>query len=346
LSDYRGKIGFGDRYASLRSEYFKVTESPRCVAQASPSPVPSPPPDPKIALEQGLYDAALKCLRDSTSCKPDACLTDYRGKIGFGDRYPALRSEYSKITDSLRCAVQQTPAPSPTPDPRIAQEQRLYDAALKCIRESTACDTDTCLTQYRSGVGYADRYSSLREEYEKVKQSPRCAPPPPPPPPLVTYRTFENRDIDGGDLPGKLPHLTDVDQQVCASTCDKTKGCVGYSFGKWDRACYLKQSLPNLRYEPNSTAAIRSDQRTPPESQGGKKMEKSARIFAGNRYSTSLATSRDVCSRICDSEAACLGYQFVEGACWRYDRIDFATRDNKAQSGVKRQVAPETPKAR
>jgi serine/threonine protein kinase len=340
LNDYRGKIGFGDRYPSLRSEYFKVVESPRCTVQ--PTPTPSPTPDPRIAQEQRLYDAALKCIRDSTSCDTDSCLMQYRGGIGYADRYSSLREEYEKVKRSPRCTVQPTPTPSPTPDPRIAQEQRLYDAALRCIRESTSCDADQCLNQYRSGIGIGDRYSSLREEYEKVKRSPRCAPPPP----RITYRTFENRDIDGGDLPGKLPHLTDVDQQVCQSTCDTTSGCIGYSYGKWDRACYLKQSLPDLRHEPNSTAAIRSGQQTPADFQSGKKMEKATRIFAGNRYSTSPAANREACSNICDSEVACLGYQFVGGSCWRYDRIDFATKDPKAESGVKRQPAPELPKPR
>lgn len=338
LTEYRSKIGFDDRYPTLRREYSKVLESPRCAPL--PTVSPSPTPEPRIALEQKLYDATLKCIRDGTSCNMDACLTEYRSKIGFGDRYPALREEYSKVIESPRCAppsvINPFPFPSPTLDPRIAKEKSLYESALKCIQDSPSCDTAVCLTTYGSSIGYADRYPSLREEYERVKRTPRCAPPAP----RVTYRIFENRDIDQGDLPGKLPHLQDVDQQVCSSTCDTTKDCIGYSYGKWDRACYLKQSLPDLRREPNSTVAIRSDQKTPPDFQSGTRMDKTQRTFAGNRYSTSQAANRDACSRICESETACLGYQFIGGSCWRYDRIDFATTDRAAQSGVKRQPAP------
>jgi serine/threonine protein kinase len=337
LTPYRSGIGYADRYPSLREEYEKVKRSPRCAPKPVINASPSTTPDPRIALEQKLYDSTLKCIHDSTSCDTDPCLTEYRNKIGFADRYPALRKEYTKVIESPRCAPAPvaTASPAPTPDPRIIKENALYASALKCIQDSTSCDTDACLTSYRNVIGYADRYPSLQEEYEKVKRSPRCAPPPP-----ITYRIFENRDIDGGDLPGKPPHLVDVDQQTCSSTCDITKDCIGYSYGKWDRACYLKQSLPDLRYDPNSTAAIRSNQIQPPDFQGPTRIEKTQRNFAGNRYATSPASSRGACSRMCELETACLGYQFTGGACWRYDRIDFATKDPAAQSGVKRQLPP------
>jgi len=305
---------------------------------AAPDPRPATPaPDPRIAREKSLYESALKCIQGSTSCDTDACLTPYRSGIGYADRYPSLREEYEKVKRNPRCAPPPvaSPSSSPAPDPRIAQEQRLYEAALKCIRDATSCDTDACLTPYRGGIGYADRYPSLREEYEKVKQSSRCAPPPTP---RVTYRIFENRDIEGGDI--NQPLIQNVDEQACSSTCDNTKDCIGYAYGKWDRACYLKQSLPNLRQDPNSTAAIRSDQKTPPDFPGGKTIEETRRTFAGNRYSTLPASSRGACSKLCASENACLGYQFVAGSCWRYDRIDFATKDPTAQAGVKRQPAP------
>lgn len=160
------------------------------------------------------------------------------------------------------------------------------------------------------------------------------------PRPTASYVTYENRDIDGGDLPGALPHLRDVDQRACLSACNPADGCIGFAYGKWDRACYLKRSLPDLRFEPNSTAVFRSDQQTPPNYLTAKKMEKVLRTFAGNRYSESSANSRQACSDLCEGEPACLGYQFTGGSCWRYDRIDFATRDSSAQSGVKRQPAP------
>lgn len=159
----------------------------------------------------------------------------------------------------------------------------------------------------------------------------------PPPPP--SYRTYENHDIDGGDLPG-VAFLRDVDQSSCESACNNNSQCVGYSYGKWDRACYVKGTLPNLRFEPNSTAALRRNQPRPPDAVGARRVENAARTFAGNRYAITNTGSRSACAEACQRDDVCLGYQYVSPACWRYDKIDFATKDTSALSGVKRQPAP------
>jgi serine/threonine protein kinase len=170
-----------------------------------------------------------------------------------------------------------------------------------------------------------------------------ATPSPPPtyrPPTTPAYWVYENRDIDGGDLPGSLPHLRDVDQSACESACNNNSQCVGYSYGKWDRACYLKGSLPDLRFEPNSTSVIRRSEPRPSDAIGAKKVEPAKRSFAGNRYSITNTGSRQACADLCQRDDSCLGYQYVSPACWRYDKIDFATRGDTAQSGVKRQPAP------
>ena len=153
---------------------------------------------------------------------------------------------------------------------------------------------------------------------------------------------YPNHDIDEGDLPGKLPHFSGVDQPFCENACNNTESCVGYSYGKWDRACYLKGRLPDLRFEPNSNAAIRSSvQQLPPNFPGARKVISTQRSFVGNRYSTSATKSRQVCSELCLHEEKCVGYQYVGSECWRFDEIDNATKDERAQAGVKRQPEPE-----
>jgi serine/threonine protein kinase len=239
------------------------------------------------------------------------------------------------------------PSPSPTVDLRT-REASLYQSAADCIHTATySCSLDYCLTNYRSGIGYGDRYPALKAEVDSVAR--RCSTPTPTPTPTPTiaarpqtptYRVYENRDIDGGDLPGTLPHLRDADQSACEQACNDNSSCVGYAYGKWDRACYLKGSLPDLRFEPNSIGVVRSIQPRPPDYVGAKRIESAKRTFVGNRYSTSSAGSRPLCSQLCLSEDACLGYQYVSGACWRYDRIDSANKDDSTQSGVKRQLPP------
>jgi serine/threonine protein kinase len=326
-----------------------------------PPPPPTPPLPPPPPNRWKSYALVLLLIAGVIGVLYFLSNTDDQTASESAPSPPSLPTVPPTATATPTQSTPSPPSPPiirpvpPAPDPKIAQEPTLYQSALDCIRNSISCNPDACLTPYRSSIGFGDRYSSLRAEYDKIIQSPRCSQPtsqPPiiaaptiaprptyvPPPP--TYVTYENRDVDGGDLPGALPHLRDVDQQACASACDTTTGCIGYSYGKWDRACYLKQSFPDLRFEPNSTAALQSGQLVPPSFSAARKIEKTSRTFAGNRYSTSPASSRVSCSVICEREEACLGYQFTGGACWRYDRIDFATKDPSAQSGVKRQPAP------
>lgn len=248
-----------------------------------------------------------------------------------------------------------TPTPTPTPTP-IKEDSRTpkwmaYIAILALVAVVSGGLLLISLDLSVQGpptisVAPSSTVSSAAESTRSMTSPPfasAATPTPavsPLPRPAPTYITYENRDIDGGDLPGTLPHLRDVSQQACLSACNSTSGCIGFAYGKWDRACYLKQSLPDLRFEPNSTAVFRSDRQTPPNFPASRKIERAGRTFVGNRYSETSTSSRQACSDLCESETACLGYQFTGGSCWRYDRIDFATRDSSAQSGVKRQPAP------
>jgi hypothetical protein len=298
-------------------------------------------------------------MRSSSSCNIDYCLTPYRSVIGFENRYAALRAEFFSITQRCNAPTPTptiTPTPTPTPTPDLAaREALLYQTALECIRSasSSTCSIDYCLTQYRSNVGFGDRYPALRAEY--FRQTQRCNTPTPTPtltptptptsiptpqPSAPRYTVYENSDIDGGDLPGKPPHLRDVDRSACELACNENSACVGYAYGKWDRACYLKGSLPDLRFDPNSTGAAQSNQRRPPDYAGANKIETTKRVFTGNRYSTTSTNSRQACVALCQRESACLAYQYVGDACWRYDQVDFAVKDDTALAGVKRQPAP------
>jgi serine/threonine protein kinase len=389
LTQYRGNIGFENRYSELRKEYFRLTErcnapTPTPIVTATPTPTPTatpsvaPTPD-RAAKEASYYRQALDCMQQNVSrtCNIDYCLTPYRGNVGFEDRYGELRKEYFRLTERCNAPsptptpiVTATPTPTPTPTPdRAAQEASYYRQALDCMQQSApnSCNIDRCLTTYRSNIGFEDRYGELRKEYFRLTE--RCNAPTPTPTPTPTftpqpaptftplpwptytptpapsyvppgYKTIENHDIDGGDLPGTLPHLKDVEQSDCEAACDANLDCVGYAYGKWDRACYLKQSLPDIRFEPDSTAVLRSNQPRPPNYQAPISIEKVGRSFAGNRYDASAASSRQACENNCFSDNRCLAYQYVKGSCWRYDRIDFATRDKSSQAGVKRQVAP------
>jgi hypothetical protein len=234
-----------------------------------------------------------------------------------------------------------------------AYEAVLYQTALSCMSSEIGqtCNLDYCLQPYRTSIGVENRYPALRSEFFRLTQkcasatptpsaSPTVVPPRPSPSPSPSYVTRENRDVDGGDLPGTLPHLRDVDQTACQTACNNNAQCVGYSYGKWDKACYLKGSVPNLRIEPNSTTVIRSNQLQPRDNAGVQKVEPSRRVLVGNRYATSPSSTRQACAELCLRETACVGYQYSGGICARFDRIDSVDKDEAAQAGVKRQPPP------
>jgi hypothetical protein len=159
-----------------------------------------------------------------------------------------------------------------------------------------------------------------------------------PPAPRLTFRTIDNRDMDGGDL--NEPFQRDVTLDACHSSCQDKPECVGLAYDKVTRTCYLKAELKNLRFDPTSTAMIRSDKASPALAPLAVKIEKRTATYSGNRYSTSTSPSRQACSNTCESENACLGYVYTGGQCWRYDRIDSGVRDPSAQSGIKKQPDP------
>lgn len=155
-----------------------------------------------------------------------------------------------------------------------------------------------------------------------------------------SFRTFENTDLNGSNFVDPLQPQPTADQQGCETACSQQAGCVGYSYEKGEKRCRLKQRLTSQRFQPGLIAAVREDQPIPPVSTIPRSIEKVQRAISGNRYSTSSSPGFSDCKSICESEDKCLGFQFSQGACWRYDRIDQLTTQ-KASAGIKRQAASQ-----
>lgn len=133
----------------------------------------------QVGSEASLYEAGLDCMRraSGSSCDIDYCVAPYRSKIGFENRYPALRAEYFRLKE--RC---NNPRSAPGMAPALAVttgadlESSLYQTALDCMRRASpfSCDIDYCVATYRSKIGFEDRYPALRAEYFKLRE--RCTP--------------------------------------------------------------------------------------------------------------------------------------------------------------------------
>lgn len=159
------------------------------------------------------------------------------------------------------------------------------------------------------------------------------------PPSAVTlnFRILQDTDLSGRNFAETQEHGA-TNWQDCEAACAQQTGCLGYSYKKWDKRCHLKQELKSQRFEPGSTAAVRQDQPMPPAATTVRSIELVQRGMTGNRYSASSAASFRACSAICEQEDNCIGFQFTNGACWRYDTIDELTR-LEAVGGIKHQAA-------
>jgi hypothetical protein len=162
---------------------------------------------------------------------------------------------------------------------------------------------------------------------------------------VVRFSTYQNYDMEGGDLAG--PPQLYGEQSDCESACDSNSLCIGYAYDKWIKACYLKGSVGELRSDPESIAVIRSNSR-PPDQASALDIEPVGFRFndSNTPYSRTSPGSRRACSDSCRYGSSCLGYQYENGICSLYSRIDSASKDSKAQSGVKRQIAPDRPRRR
>ena len=163
-----------------------------------------------------------------------------------------------------------------------------------------------------------------------------------PPAPVIRYLTYNNNDIDGGDFPNP-PQLRGTDQSACEAACTDRSGCMAYVYDKWQRLCYLKQTLPDLRFDPSYNAYIRTEWQPPSRLDAPRVIQRVQQTLTGSIYSTTSASSRQACSDTCGSDDACFGYQYAarQKSCARYSDIDDVSAiDRSVQAGVKRQAAP------
>jgi hypothetical protein len=162
-------------------------------------------------------------------------------------------------------------------------------------------------------------------------------------PPPVRFVGYDNLDIEGGDFPGP-PHLKGPEESACNQACQDRLGCIGYSYGKWNNACYLKQTLTGThgRKDPGLRTVLRSDMRLPSMSPVAETMhDYTAREFRGNTLRLESRTGRALCSATCDRDTRCVGYSFTPpSSCELFDRIDAATSRPGAQGGLKFQDEP------
>ena len=65
---------------------------------------------------------------------------------------------------------------------------------------------------------------------------------------------------------GDLDIIKGTDVRACEDACRANASCIGYSYDRWNNACYTKKAVNELLADARSTTMIRSDLPRPPTS--------------------------------------------------------------------------------
>jgi hypothetical protein len=257
-------------------------------------------------------------------------LTRIEGNLRDEEFYASARGNAAKLHEYLDwCGRACRHSDAAREEVRVLEaannrEAQVYRTALQCIRGPSACNPDDCLLPYQSAFPGGDHSLELKDEARRAADGPQC----------VQFRIFANKDMDGGDLGQPLRNIV---YQACLSACKSHNECKAFSYDKWIKACYLKNSVTVQRSDPSSTVGVRQDLQPPPQATSPRKMERRGLEFSGNIYRNFMTGSRDSCSNICFQDPMCLAYTFRGGNCALFDDVDYASAEATAQSGVKLQ---------
>ena len=152
------------------------------------------------------------------------------------------------------------------------------------------------------------------------------------------YDTYDNFDIFGGDF----RKLENVQLNQCVSACQSDETCQAYSYDKWYRNCFLKNTLGPLLVEPSSTLGVKSGLRIA-KSQSQTTIDVLAKKqFWGVALGLKTLATLDVCKQACSDEQQCLvfSYNAPKRECHLFSNTESFRSDPQVMSGMKRQPPP------
>lgn len=152
--------------------------------------------------------------------------------------------------------------------------------------------------------------------------------------PLKIYDNYDLTGPDNGTLQG-------VDMQACMAACQPPNKCQAFSYDKWKRQCFLKQTLGSFRFEPRSTSGIAANAIPPPNSDEPIVMECSKeQILAHSGVKSLASASFAECEKSCEDANECVAFMFAQPQreCKIFGNVDEVLADPTVVSGVKRQL--------
>jgi hypothetical protein len=154
-----------------------------------------------------------------------------------------------------------------------------------------------------------------------------------------TLVSYGGRDMTGGDL----RELVDVDVGYCEKQCLGETACQAFSYDRWNKVCFLKNSVGVLRREPRSIAAVRADIKPilDPRPPVFSRMRK--RGFVDKPFRTLAADTIETCISLCAREDDCEAFNYVidTAACSLLKNPGPYKQNAKTDLGMK--IQPATP---
>jgi hypothetical protein len=196
------------------------------------------------------------------------------------------------------------------------------------VLSAPSCSDDDCyvgLLLLRKGAlvtgSLAKEVPAVAEYHKDVRQD---------------FASYDNYDLVGTDI----RELRNTDLTGCAAACETDRRCVGYSFDKWNRYCFLKSGTRLFRLEPNTTSGLRPDAPKPTLASAPVTMQRYRnKAFPYGGQETRRADSLDECEARCAQDTACVALTFFKASqqCRLMHSTGEYFPDPRADSSIKRQ---------
>ena len=156
---------------------------------------------------------------------------------------------------------------------------------------------------------------------------------------VAGLRLEQNTKRIGGDY----RNFTARNVRECAQACASDQRCQSFNYGKKQRDCWLKDSLPAGTYNEKvlsgykATAKWGTDPVLPARFQvAGLSVENNTRRYGGN-YAKFTARNVEDCARSCAKDGSCKSFNYnkQQRSCFLKNSIPDSVSDNRTLSGYK-----------
>lgn len=154
------------------------------------------------------------------------------------------------------------------------------------------------------------------------------------------FVVYNNFDLTGGDF----RIVEETDAGTCKASCISSSKCKGYTYDKWNRWCFLKTQLSELRFDPASLSAVKANSKQPQMTDADFVMERfRGKRFPGAPYRSFRERDFERCEGTCVEEERCVAFSYSKSnnRCSVFSEAREYSAAEGVDSGVKRQPASE-----